>query len=804
MKHCIGLVLLVFAIGCHSARLTDMEFAAGDMVVVKDGKAHAVIVVSPDALRAVESFDLDHTNADLASDKVAWAARDLQIYLEKISGAKLPIVADDPPEGPAILVGRSRWTDAAKVEIPSGLTNARREEGFIILCRGDRLILAGNDEGPYHGTEYAVYDFLERLGVRWFMPGEFGEVVPNMPTIRFDAMQVRETPDFVMRTWTAHMSDENRKLETRWKLRNKMTISYDLFATPYDGSVSQVIDKSLFAEHPEYFAMNQDGTRDIGMPSLSHSKAVEVAAEIIKTRFRDNPELSSFGFALGDARSVDFDPETMKFHRGFTDVVGRDGVPAEESVSEEWFRFVNRIIANVRQEFPDHYIATNGYYNRNTPPWGLKLDDHMVIMFAAIWSDTYHAYDDPKSWQTVRQGQMLKEFASQCQNVWVYGYNYTNLVTALTPVPRVRKLARDFPLMKQWGVMGFLDESRNVWAECGITTRYVRAKLEWDAHADVDAILDDYFVKWYGKAALPARAYWDALEETIEGTPMLGHEDRFMPSVYNPALIKKLEMFVAQGERSADTDRTKQHVKADRLILNHLQGYMDMREAEFDGDFAAAAGHAQRMFGLRTELSGVNDFYCLPHEKDLTSGVYYWGLKERELYYESLAAKTSGQTGDMVALLPTKAKFRTDPRDEGRFSGWMASDWNDRDWETLLTTKPFYSQGYMDEVGYPYMGYIWYRLKVDVPAEFAGRKIMLSAAIVETEAWGWVNGKYVGHRPYSEAYIRPAEINMDISDAVVPGETNVIAIRVGTGRNAAQAAGGFMSRLFMYAPKDEN
>ena len=80
---------------------------------------------------------------------------------------------------------------------------------------------------------------------------------------------------------------------------------------------------------------------------------------------------------------------------------------------------------------------------------------------------------------------------------------------------------------------------------------------------------------------------------------------------------------------------------------------------------------------------------------------------------------------------------------------------------------------------------------------------MLSAAILETEAWGWVNGKYVGHRPYSEAYIRPAEMEMDVTDAVVPGETNVIAIRVGTGLNGAQAAGGFMSRLFMYAPKDK-
>jgi hypothetical protein len=755
--------------------------------VVKKGKPAATIVVAADA-----------------GDKVRTAATDLQGYIEKMSGARLPLVTDgETTKGPVILVGRSRLTEAAGVKIPSGWTHARREEGFIIDSDGDRLVLAGNDEGLYHGTEYAVYDFLERLGVRWFMPGEYGEVVPTTTSIRFDDIEVRETPDFVMRLWTAHMPAEIREQEARWKLRNKMGIAYDLFQAPSDGTVDQVVDKSLFEEHPEYFAMNQDGTRNVDMPSLSHPGAVKVAAEIIKKKFRDNPQTNSYGFALGDARSVDFDPETMKFHIGFTDVVGREGIPTEESVSEEWFRFVNRVTVKVREEFPDHYIATNGYFNRNTPPEDLELNDHMVIMFAAIWSDTYHAYDNPRSWQTIRQGQMLKEFASRSKNVWVYDYNYTNLVTALTPVPRVRKVARDIPLMKEWGVMGFLAETRNVWAECGITTRYVRSKLEWNASADVDALLDDYFEKWYGKAARPARAYWDALEEAMEETPMLGHEDRFMPSIYTPALINKLEKAVTEAERKADTARTKVHVKADRLILAHLKRYLDMRAAEFNADFAAAAAQAQRMFDVRKELSAINIFYCLPDEETIESGVYYWGLTQRQEYYESLAKKISGETGDLVALLPTETKFRIDPRDEGRFSGWSDADADDGDWKTLLTTKPFYAQGYMDEVGYPYMGYIWYRFKVDVPAAFAGRKIMLYAAILETEGWGWVNGKYVGHRPYSEAYIRPAQMEFDVTDAVVPGQANVVAIRVGTGRNAAQAAGGFMSRLFMYAPKGE-
>jgi len=483
-------------------------------------------------------------------------------------------------------------------------------------------------------------------------------------------------------------------------------------------------------------------------------------------------------------------------------MLGRPGVQAELSTSEEWLTFVNNVTAEVRKEFPGKYIATNGYANRNLPPFGVELDDHLVIMFAAIWSDTLHAYDNPRSWQAVRQGQMLKDWASRCRNVWIYGYNYVNLVSALTPVPRTRKLARDFPLMKKWGVMGFLDETRNIWAECGISTRYLRAKLEWNADADVEAILDDFFVKWYGRAAAPARAYWYALEEAIEKTPMLGHEDRIMPYVYTPGLIESLEKSVAQAEELADTPRTKLHVQVDRLIHEHLKAYVAMRRAEFDGRFAEAAAHAQAMLDLRKPLHEINSFFIMPHEDGYKTGVWYWRVINRKEYYQSLADKLSGKTGDLVAILPERVKFRLDRKDQGRFEGWYATALNDHKWRTLLTTKPFYAQGYMDKTGYPYLGDMWYRLTVDVPATAAGRKVFLYAPIVETEAWCWVNGRYVGHRPYREAYIRPAQMELDVTDAIRPGQINQIAIRVNTGLGAAQASSGLMSRIFLYAPVD--
>ena len=166
-----------------------------------------------------------------------------------------------------------------------------------------------------------------------------------------------------------------------------------------------------------------------------------------------------------------------------------------------------------------------------------------------------------------------------------------------------------------------------------------------------------------------------------------------------------------------------------------------------------------------------------------------------------MADLTTGKTGDMIAILPERAKFRTDPRDDGRFWQWYSPEFNEEDWDTILTTVPFYGQGYQDEQGYPYLGAIWYRMAVDAPAAAGGRQVRLYAPAVETEAWVWVNGRLVGHRPYQDAYVRPNPVDMDVTEALVPGQRNSIVIRVQTSTNASQAAAGMTSRAFLYSPK---
>jgi hypothetical protein len=279
-----------------------------------------------------------------------------------------------------------------------------------------------------------------------------------------------------------------------------------------------------------------------------------------------------------------------------------------------------------------------------------------------------------------------------------------------------------------------------------------------------------------------------------------------MPWVYTPQLMKELAADIAAEEKIPTTGREKTHVQIDRLIFQHLQAYVAMNQADLKGDYAEAAKQANIMLAIRPKLYAINSFLMMPNEKnakggtDYNSGIWYWGVTDRAAYYQKLAEMQSGKTSKLVAQLPQQAKFATDPKDEGRFAGWYQAGWDTSKWKNITTAEPFYLQGYMDKSGYPYLGNVWYQFKVNVPEVARGQKVLLYAPVVETEAWAWVNGKYIGHRPYHESYERPNEMELDVTDALKPGQANVISIRVSTSFNSAAVAGGLIGRLFLYTP----
>src|SRR5207249_2399332 len=123
------------------------------MTLVHDGKPTCTIVIAPDA-----------------ADQEKLAAQELQTYLTKMSGAKVPISSDPSIAGNRILLGVF-----GQSPVPDWNGERPRQDAFAIETRagqesGTDLLLVGGDR---RGASYAVYELLERfLGVRWYMPTE--------------------------------------------------------------------------------------------------------------------------------------------------------------------------------------------------------------------------------------------------------------------------------------------------------------------------------------------------------------------------------------------------------------------------------------------------------------------------------------------------------------------------------------------------------------------------------------------------------------------------------------------------------
>jgi len=758
--------------------------SGSQLVLVCDGQPRATIVT---AVKPTENARI--------------AAAELQTYLAKITGTKVRVTTDEaPPSGTLILVGRSSLTDRiAGLEIPAGKTRNLREEGFVLQTGPDWLVLAGNDVPPYYGTRYAVAEFLHRLGVRWFLPGEIGEVFPKMATVSVGPMRVVQRPDFPLRNFWEHARDQMATECEQWKIHNKMNprATDAAFGVPGDSSIQGYLPKDQFATHPDWFALQRDGTRTNSHPCTTSEGMIQHFVNRVKADVRAGKPISSF--APDDGMPRCWCDRCAKIGNSF-DGYGsnnRDPMP-ESSASNEWFYFVNRILAEVNKEFPDHILSTNGYANRDVPPElppGTLFNSrgNLTVMFANICACTIHAYDDPKCWQMQRQAEMVRQWCKLSDKVWMYDYNYTMLVNRGTITPMVHRLRRNTPLLKRWGVLGFHDQDEADWAMSGLPTRIVRARLEWDTKADVDAILDDFYSRWYGHAAVPMKTYYEALEETFEKAPQHGHEDVILRAIYSDQLMAKLNASIAAAEAAAQSPTEKLHVQIERLIYDNLREFVAAEKAKREGDFAAAAAHTGRQIELQTQMNRITPFMGWhPYPA--------YGTDWEKKRMEATAAKTGGVDGNLVALLPEMARFRADPFDDGRYQRWQEPSTDLALWKRLATTSGWETQGLQDEKGHPYTGVAWYQFDVGVPESTRCKAIWLHGLAVVNEAWIWVNGRYAGHRPYLNPWGRPHTLEMDVSKLLKAGQSNRITVRVLCNWDV-WGANGIYERMFLYAKK---
>ena len=244
------------------------------LTVARNGKALARIILPSKASAAAQ-----------------FAAAELRDYLSRISRATFAITSEAPLESPRIFVGDCGAARAKGLDVGT----LKRDGFYRAVIDNDLYILGRDDPDPRwergrwaefarkeHGTVNGVYDFLEDVcGVRWFMPGKLGEVVPEMPTISVPDHRLEEEPVFADRQFAdpdifhypKYYPDAAEVAGTReeqflWLLRLRWgTID----PVPGCHSTYHLKYAERYAEkHPQWFSLMSNGKRAIKLQRGSY------------------------------------------------------------------------------------------------------------------------------------------------------------------------------------------------------------------------------------------------------------------------------------------------------------------------------------------------------------------------------------------------------------------------------------------------------------------------------------------------------------------------------------------------------
>jgi hypothetical protein len=498
------------------------------VTLVEKGKARAVIVLPDKPSPAAEA-----------------AARVLREHVRQMSGAELPVrmeglVKGEPNAEEAwVLVGEGKLTGKL------GLSSKGLGAGGIALsAKGHVLALFGSDgrtPTDPHGTRYAVTTFLEdKLGVRYLWPGELGKVVPRRDTIAVADFAYRFTPQLGQRR-IRNMGYHDRMqvgldrlgftkadyLRLRAEAERARVGPSDWFGWHRLGGTLSLNGGHAFThywarygkDHPEWFALQHDGSRDQSRAPTrarlckSNAELIEAVAREKIEELRRNPGLLGVALGPNDGGRPSFCTcpkcEALDDPRGrkvllwdFSKGARRDF--EHVSLTDRVVYFWNAVAERVAKVHPDRFLVVDAYSAYAAPPVGRKLHPNLVVRFAPL---SYHSeeyrQESLRDWDGWAKAAKRMYFRP---NLMLLGRRDG------LPLLYVHKFGQDFRRLAGRGMMGTdFDSCCHHWATQGLNY-YVVARLHWRPDQDVSAVVDDYCRAGFGPAAGSVRRYFARLE----------------------------------------------------------------------------------------------------------------------------------------------------------------------------------------------------------------------------------------------------------------------------------------------------
>jgi hypothetical protein len=499
-----------------------------------------------------------------------------------------------------------------------------------------------------------------------------------------------------------------------------------------------------------------------------------------------------------------------------------------QSYTDAFMVFYNKTAEILMREAPDSEarIGFLIYSNITLPPVrDVTAAKPLVGYLAPIDFDPIHGMDDPRSAPRREYRDVMYKWAKVMQGrLVIYDYDQNMLVWRDIPNPSHQAFRQDVKHYRKAGLLGVDTESRGATATTFLNL-FFRGQLQWDPDADTDALLAEFYPKFYGPAAEPMWAYWTAIYKAWEETIVTEHEYFVAPAIYTPELVATLRKQLEAAEAAVKPLLAKRlapegklyldRVAFTRLSFDVLDSYMAMvTAANAEVDYKAAVAAGERGLAAREKLTEMNGTFTT-YKKIGEHGYAWWPGEVKQ--YRELLPYTDGTKGRLVAKLPLVWNFRRDPKDVGVQEGWHKqpadlSWWNglkrpvslaDRQnnpghWEQLRTDLYAQAQGVITPDYQSYSGHAWYQTDVELDAGQAQGGLHVRFPGLFNECWLYVNGEPVAHRPFKGVWWMNDyrfEWDVDLTGKLKAGK-NSIVLRL----HNPHHMGGMFRRPFLYQP----
>jgi hypothetical protein len=167
------------------------------------------------------------------------------------------------------------------------------------------------------------------------------------------------------------------------------------------------------------------------------------------------------------------------------------------------------------------------------------------------------------------------------------------------------------------------------------------------------------------------------------------------------------------------------------------------------------------------------------------------------------AARITGQFRIITDPPLRRWRFEADKDKAGEKTGWSRPEFDDKAWKTTDCVVDTWSALGLHN----YMGQLWYRTQVAVPAVPAGKKVYLWIGATDGRVKVFINGKHVpyfdpkGDKAESFAgFCQPA--SFDITAAVKPGAENQVSLLCTREFLNELGTGGLLAPVVIYREKD--